>query len=237
MPRIIRSSSIREGGQSNDSCEADTTDELLHSLQRLGRSKTRRFDKQETIYREGENAETVFHILHGMVKLLVHLPNGKVRIVRLQVTADWLALEGLGKNNTYEHEAVAVSEVEVVQFPAARLCALEEEDCDLYVALLKLGYDHLEKADKWIAEFSTGSIKARLAHLIEFLGGLEVDAGSNMINLMTVNETADVLGVTPESVSRFLAEFKRNKVLIQVDESDNWLYRIDHCRLDEEKKL
>jgi CRP/FNR family transcriptional regulator len=104
------------------------------------------------------------------------------------------------------------------------------------VALLKLGLDHLEKADKWIAEFSTGSIKARLAHLIEFLGGLEVDASSNIINLMTVNETADVLGVTPESVSRFLAEFKRNKVLIQVDKGDNWLYRINHSRLDEEKK-
>jgi len=214
----------------------DSGDDLLDTLRRLVPCKRRLVEAKAVLYREGEDAASVFVILRGMIKLLVHLPNGKVRIVRLQAAGDWLAIEGLGKDQVYEHTAIAVSDTEIVQFPAARLCALLQDDADLYAALLKRGFEHLETADRWIAEFSTGSIKARLAHLIEFLGDLETDGMSNTVNLLTVNETADVLGVTPESVSRFLAEFKRNKVLIQVDEDDNWLYRIDKARLDAEKK-
>jgi CRP/FNR family transcriptional regulator len=236
MPRDTRSKSTLTTQQGVDIDASDAGDDLLDTLRRLVPCKPRRLAEKEVIYREGEDAESVFVVLRGMVKLLVHLPNGKVRIVRLQVAGDWLAIEGLGKNQAYEHTAIAVSEAEVVQFPAARLCALLQEDADLYAALLKRGFDHLETADRWIAEFSTGSIKARLAHLLEFLGDLETDGMSNTVSLLTVNETADVLGVTPESVSRFLAEFKRKKVLIQVDDDDNWHYRIDKARLDEEKK-
>lgn len=238
MPRDTRSKSTQTPRQpaaidATDSGDAD----LLARLRRLVPSNLRLVEEQAVLYREGEDAASVFVILHGMIKLLVHLPNGKVRIVRLQVAGDWLAIEGLGKENqAYEHTAIAVSDTEVVQFPSASLSALLQEDADLYAALLKRGFSHLETADRWIAEFSTGSIKARLAHLLEFLGDLETNEMSNTINLLTVNETADVLGVTPESVSRFLAEFKRNKVLIQVDKDDNWLYRIDKARLDEEKK-
>jgi CRP/FNR family transcriptional regulator len=236
MPRDTRSKSTPTTQQGVDIDASDAGDDLLDTLRRLVPCKPRRLAEKEVIYREGEDAESVFVVLRGMVKLLVHLPNGKVRIVRLQVAGDWLAIEGLGKNQTYEHTAIAVSAAEVVQFSAARLCALLQEDADLHAALLKRGFDHLETADRWIAEFSTGSIKARLAHLLEFLGDLETDGISNTVNLLTVNETADVLGVTPESVSRLLAEFKRRNVLIQVDDDDNWLYRIDKASLDEEKK-
>lgn len=211
-------------------------DELQDALLRIGTSKNRWFEAQDVIYREGEPASNLFVILHGMVKLIVHLPNGKARIVRLHVAGDWIALECLQKDRTYEHTAIAISGAEVTQYYASNLCTLEQDDCDLYAAILKRGYEHLEKADKWIAEFSTGSVKARLAHLIEFLGELEPGGEANVVSLLTVSETAEVLGVTPESVSRFLAEFKRKKVLIKLDEEDNWLYRIDKDKLDKVKQ-
>jgi CRP/FNR family transcriptional regulator, anaerobic regulatory protein len=237
MPKDTRLESTQTTQESAVIDAAGAGDDLLDTLRRLVPCKPRLLEEKEVLYREGDEAESVFVILRGMVKLLVHLPNGKVRIVRLHVAGDWLAIEGLGKDQAYEHTAIAVSSnTELVQFPSTRLSALLQEDGDLYAALLKRGFDHLEKADRWIAEFSTGSIKARLAHLLEFLGDLETGEKPNTISLLTVNETADVLGVTPESVSRFLAEFKRNKVLIQADDDDNWLYRIDKTRLDREKR-
>lgn len=237
MPRNTRSTVTPKSGQPDHSQAADTRNELLDTLQQLVPGKTRQFDEQETIYREAEVAASAFVILRGMVKLLVHLPNGKVRIVRLQVAGDWLGMrESLGQDMAYEHEAIAVSKVEVAQFTAANLRSLEAEEPDQYTALLKQGCDQLEKADKWIVEFSTGSIKARLANLVEFLGEIDTDGNSDIVNLLTVNEIADVLGVTPESASRFLAKFKRKKVLTQVDEDVNSLYRIDQTMLEEEKK-
>ena len=226
----------REIEQVLDADELAEHDELQRSLLQIATCKNRWFEAQDVIYREGEPARNLFVILRGMVKLIVHLPNGKARIVRLHVAGDWIALESLRSDNSYEHTAVAVSGVEVMQFYASNLCTLEQDDCDLYAAILKRGYEHLEKADKWIAEFSTGSVKARLAHLIDFLGELEPGGESNVVSLLTVSETAAVLGVTPESVSRFLAEFKREGVLIRLDEENNWLYRIDKSRLDEVKQ-
>lgn len=211
-------------------------DELQDALLEIATRKNRWFEEQDVIYREGEPARNLLVILRGMVKLIVHLPNGKARIVRLHVAGDWIALECLQRDRTYEHTAVAVSGVEVVQFYASNLCALEQDDCDLYAAILKRGYEHLEKADKWIAEFSTGSVKARLAHLVEFLGELEPGDESNIVSLLSVGETAEVLGVTPESVSRFLAEFKREGVLVKLDEDDNWLFRIDKQKLEQVKQ-
>jgi CRP/FNR family transcriptional regulator, anaerobic regulatory protein len=237
LPRNTRSSSTPETGQKGHSQTAEATNELLDSIQRLVPGKTRQFDEQEVVYREGQVAASVFAILSGMVKLLAHLPNGKVRIVRLEVAGDWLALhEGLGENQTYEYEAIAVTKVEVAQFNAANLRALEAEDSDRYTALLKHGYDCQEKANKWIVDFSTGSVKVRLAHLLGFLGEIDADGNDDIVNLLTVSEIADVLGVTPESASRFLAKFKRKKVLTQVNQDENDLYRIDQNMLDKEKK-
>jgi CRP/FNR family transcriptional regulator len=46
-----------------------------------------------------------------------------------------------------------------------------------------------------------------VARLVDFLSKFEYGEATNRVNLMTVHEMADMLGVTPESVSRILAEF------------------------------
>lgn len=196
---------------------------------------TRCFAEKETLFHEGGRAERVFMIRRGMVKLLSYLPNGRARIVRLHTRGQWLGLEAV-VGQPYQHTAVALDEVEMAYVPAQRLRTLERDRPLQYCQVLKQGYKHLTQADKWIADFSTGGIRPRVARLVEFMSTLEFGESSNRVKLLAVHEMADMLGVTPESVSRILAEFKRKNVLNKVDVSSAHLYHIDAQQLQHEAR-
>jgi CRP/FNR family transcriptional regulator len=75
-----------------------------------------------------------------------------------------------------------------------------------------------------------------VARLVDFLSKFEYGEATNRVNLMTVHEMADMLGVTPESVSRILAEFKRNHTLHRVESCMQEKYTIDTLRLQHEAR-
>jgi CRP/FNR family transcriptional regulator len=192
--------------------------------------KSTRFTAKDTIYRESESVDRVYVIRNGLVKLLSYLPNGRARIVRLHGTGQWIGLDG-AIGELYEHTAVAVTDVQLDYLPINSLHQFERNHPREFCQILKQGFTHLSQADKWISDFSTGGIKPRVARMVEFLAQLEYGESSNRVELLTVHEMADMLGVTPESVSRILAEFKRNDILNKFGRQSQETYRIDHRRL------
>ncbi len=197
--------------------------------------KQKQFLAKEVIFRESDRVDKVFIILSGMVKLLSYLPNGRARIVRLHGPNHWFGLEGL-VGHPYEHTAVAVEDVKVAYVTMKALHLFERDNPQQYGQILKHGYKHLAQADRWIMDFSTGGIKPRVARLVDFLSTLEYGESSGMVELLTVHEMADMLGVTPESVSRILAEFKRNNTLHKLDIHSEEIYKIDSQQLQHEAR-
>jgi CRP/FNR family transcriptional regulator len=214
---------------------ADGAVETFELPEVLKRGKRKLFSAKEIIYRESDQVDKVFIILNGMVKLLSYLPNGRARIVRLHGHNHWLGVEGLVAQ-PYEHNAVAVDDVEVTYISMSSLQILERDNPRQYCQIMKQGYRQLAEADRWIADFSTGCIKPRVARLVDFLSKLEYGESSNMVELLTVHEMADMLGVTPESVSRILAEFKRNDTLHKLDNHSDDTYEIDPRQLQHEAR-
>ena len=207
-----------------DGCASTTSASLFNN------GKRRCYTAKEVIYRESENVDKVFFIRSGLVKLLSYLPNGRARIVRLHASRHCIGLEGL-VGQPYEHTAIAVDDVVVDYIAMSSLRSLERYNPSQYCQMVKLGYKHLVQADKWIADFSTGGIKSRVARMLEFLSSLEYGEGSNMVELLTVHEMADMLGVTQESVSRILAEFKRDDTLLRLNDCVDETYEINANKL------
>lgn len=196
-------------------------------LELLKDCKRKRFLAKEIIYRESDRADSVLAIHSGLVKLLSHLPNGKARIVRLHGKGAWIGLGGL-LNQPYEHTAVAIAPVEAFCVPINKLLALKLDEPERFFQLLKKWYEYLCEADIWISSFSTGAIKPRVARLINFLSNIEYGKSSTVVELLTVHEMADILGVTAESVSRILAEFKRGDILHRLEnDQSHGLYKLD----------
>jgi CRP/FNR family transcriptional regulator len=214
----------------NSACEILAFPEIFKG------SKKKSFSAKEIIYRESDPVDRVYMIISGMVKLLSYLPNGRARIIRLHGRNHWLGLEGL-VGQPYEHTAVAVEDVEVAHVSMNTLSHLERDNPRQYGEILKHGYKHLAQADRWISDFSTGGIRPRVARLVSFLSTLEHGESSHMVELLTVYEMADMLGVTPESVSRILAEFKRNDTLHKLEGLAEETYEIDSQQLQNVARL
>lgn len=161
---------------------------------------------------EGDTARHVYFIRSGLVKLISHLPNGRERIVRLHGRGAWIGLGGL-LNPVAAHAVVTVGRVEAYRLPLQELRRLKETKPGLYCSLTETWYECLQEADLWITQFSCGSVRARVARLVNFLASLDPRGAPSEVALLTCEEMAGILAVTPESVSRAVAEFKRSGFL------------------------
>lgn len=188
------------------------------------------FDPRDVIYHQGSPARSVIFITSGLLKLIVHLPNGRARIVRLHRPGSVLGLEGLLERE-HEHTAVSLTPVTALRLPLGAVQRLRMEDPETYISLTERWHDYLRDADMWITEFSTGPIRGRVARLLSFLAEFNPDSACDQVQLLTCEEMGSVLGVTSESTSRILAEFKRKHILVTDDGHPNELYNADLGRL------
>jgi CRP-like cAMP-binding protein len=72
--------------------------------------------------------------------------------------------------------------------------------------------DQLDLADQWIVALGTGSAKQRVAQLILVLHEFYAYKNDAFI-LLSREDMAAMIGIAIETVSRMIAEFKRQKIL------------------------
>ena len=186
----------------------------------------------DVLYQNDGESKLLFIIRQGLVKLLAYLPNGRTRIVRMHKRGSMIGLDGL-MNQSHGHTAVAVDEVSVFQIPHTELLRWKEEDPQLYSQLLEKWYEYLSYADTWITDFSTGNVKGRVARLLRFLSHFDSETGPQIVELLTTDEMSEILGVTPESVSRVVAEFKREDILCPIENNSESLFTCDLKRIEQ----
>ena len=187
---------------------------------------SRTYEAGEVLYQHDEDSKILFIVRHGLVKLQTYLPNGRTRIVRMHKRGSLIGLNGL-MDHSHDHTAIAVDEVSVFLIPHTELIRWKEREPQLYAQLMEKWYEYLNYADTWITDFSTGNIKGRVARLLLFLARFETDTGPQVVELLTTDEMSDILGVTPESVSRVVAEFKREGLLEPIENNPESLFSCD----------
>lgn len=163
------------------------------------------------LYHENEPGAHMFTIRSGLMKLLQYLPDGTQRIVRLARGTDVIGLEtSLGQ--PYQHEAVTLQETEVCRYPAQVVRTLGHHNPALHDELLRRWQHALREADAWLTELSTGSAKQRIARLLIRMANGDPDYHCA---LFSREDLGAMLGITTETASRTVAEFKRNQLLLE----------------------
>ncbi|MFV0369818.1 MAG: Crp/Fnr family transcriptional regulator [Hyphomicrobiaceae bacterium] len=163
------------------------------------------------IYRTGDPARMLFTIRSGLVKLTRILPDGSQRIVRLLRDSDVMGLESLLRDD-YAHSAVAIQRSELCRLPVEAVERLSKRNAVLYRELMSRWHRALGEADRFIAEFSTGTARGRVARLLLWLA--ERDDGQTC-ELFSREDLGSVLGLTTETASRTMAEMKRQGLIAE----------------------
>jgi CRP-like cAMP-binding protein len=177
------------------------------------------------LYRSGDAGDYMFTVRTGSLKLVQYLPDGSQRIVRLARTTDVVGLEAL-LEAPYQHDAITLQRTQVFRFPARAVRSLGQENERLHRELMARWQRALTEADAWLTELSTGSARQRVARL---LLRMVRNRESSECELFSREDMGAMLGITTETASRTIAEFKRQSLLVEAS-ANRFLLDIPNLR-------
>ena len=166
----------------------------------------------ELLYKVGDVGHHLFTVRSGLIKLVQYLPDGTQRIVRLVKATDVVGLEIL-VNSHYEHEAVVLRTTQLCRYPKEAVIKLSQTNPVLHKDLMSQWQRALTDADAWLTQLSTGSAKKRMANLLLRL----VEKDADECFLFSREDMGSILSITIETASRTISEFKRLKLITELN--------------------
>ena len=184
-------------------------DEDIQALRKVTRS--RKFQKGEYIFREGDHSETLFVVKEGLIKLTKTSSEGKEQIVRLLFPGDFFGLFSLLRDENHYMNAEPVQETVICLIEKRDFLHTMERNSDLSFRFLLAMNDRLYEADESVGNMSLLEVEQRLARaLVLFHDKMNTKTGAFTLPI-TKKDLASFIGTTPESVSRKLLAFMSQK--------------------------
>ncbi|CAK0765623.1 Anaerobic regulatory protein [uncultured Gammaproteobacteria bacterium] len=163
------------------------------------------------LYRAGDTGAAIYTVREGLLKLEQYLPDGTSRIVSLLGPGQVAGLE-VTVAAVYEHAAVALQPTWVCRLPTEIVARLSGK---LHRQLMKKWHEAVLQAHDCTRELATGSARQRVARLFLMLASRDA-ASSNTAQsahgrcrLFGREDIGALLGVTTETASRVVAQFRR----------------------------
>jgi CRP/FNR family transcriptional regulator len=160
------------------------------------------------IFVESEPAEDVFNVTDGAVKIYKMLPDGRRQITGFLFPGDFL---GLVFNETYAYSAESLMPTTLCRFPRHRLESLLNELPKLEQRLLGAVSHELAAAQDQMVLLGRKSARERLASFLLILSNAAKRHGqpdNSILIPMSRADIGDYLGLTIETVSRTMTQFK-----------------------------
>lgn len=197
------------------------SDDELEKVNQLFREL--HFPAEAVICHENGPAEQLFFVAHGKVKLLRHSAAGDD--VLLDLLPQGALFGGLAPLGTryYPETAVAQTNSCVLAISGADFKKLLEQHPQITMAVLNSVARSLDDARETIRQITTSDVRTRVAtallKLAERLGEQEAD-GMLYLSLLSRQDLAAMIGATPETVSRVMADLKRDNL---IDSGRQWV--------------
>jgi CRP/FNR family transcriptional regulator, anaerobic regulatory protein len=175
-------------------------------------SSLRKLLPGEVMFAEGDDADAVYEVVRGMLKLYKLLPDG-----RRQVTGFLSAghLVGLAHEQLYLYTAEAITPVTACRYPRARFERLVDEVPGFAMRLLAATSDELRAAQDQMVLLGRKAAEEKVASFLQMMGqqrggGEDPD---EVLLPMSRADIADYVGLTLETVSRTLGKLKNDGVI------------------------
>lgn len=200
MPDVLCRACGVAGGLSRGAADRDATPS---GRPRQAAGVLVRLRAGQVLYGAGQQGDAVFALHHGLVKETLAAGEGE-RVVRLVGSARVTGLSAL-LGEPYRHSAHVIGEGYACRIAAGRLRDGVEADPRGALELMRVWQATLDEMDRVMVRFASGPARARLARYILFL--FEVLGSEARLRR---HEAAQLIGVTPVSVTRLVGEFKRD---------------------------
>jgi CRP-like cAMP-binding protein len=183
---------------------------LLASIGEIQSSSVLNLSKDQTVFAQGDAADSVFYIQKGRVKLSVVSKQGKEAVVAILDAKDFFGEGCLAGQTRRMATAATMTDAAVVRLEKAavvRVIHNEPEFSDVFIAHL-LGRNIRVEAD--LVDQLFNSSEKRLARLLLMLANFgQEEEPRPMITKISQETLAEMIGTTRSRVSYFMNKFRR----------------------------
>ena len=171
------------------------------------RTSVMTFEPNEPIYTEGDTAAHTYTLRKGLIKLTKSLADGRTQIVNIIGHGQLFGFDGLADEN-YNHTALALTDCEICKLPMKDLERIRASNPSVDKAMMQGWIQSLRAAENMLLDLGAKKAPERLASFL--LKWCKDKEPGQWIDLpMSRTEIAELLGLTIETVSRFLSDWKR----------------------------
>ena len=191
-------------------CAALEENELSHLADIV---RARHLAPHTTLFGEGDEADSVYNVTAGTVKLYKLLPDGRRQITGFLFTGDFL---GLSMHDRFAYSAETVTPVSLCQFPRRQMEALLREFPKLQQRLFTMASNELEASQDQMLLLGRKTAKEKVASFLLGLSRRLARRGQkdNPVSIpMSRSDIADYLGLTTETVSRTFTALKSRQAI------------------------
>ena len=171
-------------------------------------------DPQETIFRQGEASDWLYVVRAGQIKLSVTVPDGREQIMRIAVAGQLIGYDTVD-DLRHPYTATALTAVRLCGIRHRDMLRVLEQNPEVSRHMVQLLNHELSQAQSLIhilgQKSSAEKIALFLLSLVPEHDREELPADLSMP--LSRQEMADMLGLTVETVSRLMAELKRDHII------------------------
>jgi CRP/FNR family transcriptional regulator, anaerobic regulatory protein len=173
----------------------------------------RDFGIHEVLFRAGSASSHLFALHRGLVKLTSLAPDGREQIIGLGIPGRLFGFQSMS-DSRFRFSAESVSPVTVCTIKRDDMLRVLENSGAVSVGVVDLLNRELAEAHELICTLGHRTAEERVAWLLLFLRlAAEADGSETFPVWLSRREIAEFLGLTPETVSRFTAEFRRQGLI------------------------
>ncbi|TPW21023.1 MAG: cAMP-binding protein [Elusimicrobia bacterium] len=183
------------------------------SLAGLDRAKSfGTYPRGQILFQAGSRATGVHCLSSGLVKLYRVGAGGKEQILRLAGPGDLLGHRAVLGERPHDHDAEAMTDVEVCYLPADTLSPLLAAASPLVRSLVKKLVEEGIEVEGRLVERSQMRAEVRLAAFLLKLAG-KGEGPARFELPLSRQELADFLGAAPETIIRALAHLSKKRLI------------------------
>ena len=170
----------------------------------------RRVASGQPLYRAGSPHLSIYAVRAGFLKSCVPAASGAPRVVRFLLPGDVAGLDGYAVGE-HASDAIAMGDCEVCEVPAFRAEILAEFNPGIGAHLRRLIARELMQAQASAISLASLGVHERIGRFLVDLGRRWLERGYSATSFllpMSRRDIANYLGLTPETLSRALADFQ-----------------------------
>jgi CRP-like cAMP-binding protein len=163
---------------------------------------------KDILFLEGDFPNHLYLIVSGKIKTFKTNEDGKEYITEIYKGGDFFGYLSLLDDKNHKESAVAIENSEVVQIPKQDFFQLIYSNSDVSMKFIKLLTNNLSEAAEKLLKLAYDSARKRVAEALLFVNRKYQNGKENEpIHILREN-LSSIAGISPESVSRNLSDFR-----------------------------